>query len=135
MKISSPWRLAAMLGVCAATSCGAALADPARPKADSERDIRLAFVSELNPDCSSAGVPIIHLVNDPLHGKIHLQSETGSPTFDESNPRQICNQRQVQGVSAYYASDSGYVGDDFVTLHYEFSDGSEAMSDFVITVK
>lgn len=135
MKMTFPWRVAATLGFCAATSCGAAFADPARQTVTSGQGVRLAFVSELNPDCSPAGAPIIHLLGDPLHGQVHLQSETGFPTFDEGNPRRICNQRRVQGVSAYYTSDKRYEGDDFVTLHYEFSDGSEATSDFVITVK
>lgn len=128
-------KLAAAFGLVAATVCGAANADPARLTADSGRDLRLVFVSEVNLDCKVAGTAVVNVINAPLHGQLRIQSERGLPSFAEDNPRRVCNQRQVKGVSVYYTSDKDYAGYDYITLHYGFSDGSETTSDFVVTVK
>ncbi len=128
-------KAAAAFGLFAAVACGAANADPSRLTADSGRELRLAFVSEVNLDCTSAGSADIGAINAPLHGQIRVQNELGFPSFAEDSPRHACNQWKVKGVGVYYTSDKGYAGDDYVTLHYGFPDGEEATGDFVITVK
>jgi len=128
-------KTAAAFGFFAAAACGAANADPARLTADSGREVRLAFVSEVNVDCTPAGTAVISTVNSPLHGRLRIQNERGFTSFTEDSPRYACNQRRVAGVGVYYTSERGYTGEDNVTLHYGFPDGEEATGDFVIVVK
>lgn len=135
VTIALAGRKAAAFGFFAAAACGAANADPARLTADSGRELRLAFVSEVNVDCTPAGTAVISTVNSPLHGQLRVQNERGFTSFTEDSPRYTCNQRRVAGVGVYYTSDRGYTGEDNVTLHYGFPDGEEATGDFVIVVK
>ena len=136
MAIAVPGRkMAAAFGLVAATTCGGANADPARLTANSGREIRLVFVSEVNLDCKAAGTAVVDVINTPFHGQVRIQNERGLPSFAEDSPRRACNQRQVKGVGVYYTSDKDYAGDDYITLHYGFPDGNESTSDFVVTVK
>jgi len=128
-------KAAAAFGLFAAAVSGAANADPARLTANSGRELRLAFVSEVNLDCTVAGTADVIVVNAPLHGQLRIQNERGFPSFTEDNPRRACNKWQVKGIGVYYTSDKGYTGDDYVTLHYGFPDGEEETGDFIVTVK
>jgi len=135
VKIAFSASVAAVAFGLLAESCGLAHADASRFTAQSGRELRLTFASDVKPDCSVGGAPVIHVINDAQHGRIRLQPEQASPSFAQDNPRSVCNQRRVAGVGVYYTSDKGYVGDDFVTLHYEFDDGGQQIEDYAITVK
>jgi hypothetical protein len=118
-----------------AASCGVAHADASHLTANSGQELRLAFASEVKPDCTLGGIPVIHVVKDAAHGRIRIQPEQGFPSFEEGNPRHFCNEWRIKGLSVYYTPDDGYVGDDFVSLHYDFGGGDEATSDYAITVQ
>jgi len=135
MKIAFSGSAAAAAFGLFAESCGLAHADASRFTAKSGQELRLVFASDVKPDCSSAGAPVIHVINDAQHGRVRIQPEQASPSFAQNNPRSACNQRRITGVGVYYTSDKGYVGDDFVTLHYEFDDGGEQIEDYAIAVK
>ncbi|MGA2494157.1 MAG: hypothetical protein ABSF67_14600 [Roseiarcus sp.] len=118
-----------------AASCSVALADPSHLTANSGKTLRLAFASEEKPDCTFAGMPVVHVVKDATHGRIRIQTEQAYPSFDEDNPRYFCNEWRVKGLGVYYTSDDGYVGDDFVSLHFDFGGGDETTDDYAITVQ
>jgi hypothetical protein len=135
MKIALPNRVTAVAFSLLAAPWGVAHADTSHLTANSGKELRLTFASEVKPDCTFAGMPVIHVVKDATHGRIRIRTEPGFPGFDEDNPRHACNEWRIKGLGVYYTSDDGYVGDDFVTLHYDFGGGDEATDDYAITVQ
>lgn len=134
MKIALP-KSAAAVALTLLVLCGVADAEPLRLAASSGKPLRVVFASAEKPDCTFAGMPVIHLVKDPAHGRIQIQTEKGHPNFDADNPRRFCNEWRIKGLGVYYTSDVGYVGDDLVTLHFDFGGGDEMTADYVLSVQ
>ncbi len=135
MKIAFSKSATALAFSLLAASCGVAHADASHVTANSGKKLRLAFASEVKPDCTFGGMPVIHVVKDAAHGRVRIQTEPGFPSFDEGNPRHFCNEWRIKGFGVYYTSDDGYVGDDFVSLHYDFGGGDETTDEYAITVQ
>jgi hypothetical protein len=97
--------------------------------------MHLVFVAEVNPDCTIAGESVVRVVAEPSHGALRIHKEQGFTSYPDDNPRHVCNDQRVAGVSVYYTSKRGYVGPDTVTLDYVFSNGGEQSDDFALTVE
>jgi hypothetical protein len=135
VKIALSKRVTAVAFILLAASCGVVHAEPSHLTANSGKKLRVAFASEEKPDCTFAGMPVIHVVKDAKHGRIRIQTERGHPSFDADNPRYFCNEWRIKGLVVYYTSDDGYVGNDFVSLHFDFGGGDETTGDYAITVQ
>jgi len=115
--------------------CGAASADATQLTAEGGKETRLAFISEVNPDCSFGGLPTVQIVGAAEHGQIDIRTERRFPSFEEGNPRFGCNRWRAKGIGVYYTPDEGFLGDDSVTLRYQFESGGGGEADYAITVK
>jgi hypothetical protein len=114
---------------------GDASAESYKLTAISGRELHVVFVAELNPDCTLAGESVVRVVASPSHGALRVRKEQGFASYADDNPRHVCNDRRVSGVSVYYTPERSYVGPDKMTLNYVFSNGGEQNDDFALTVE
>jgi hypothetical protein len=95
---------------------------------------QLAFVSALNPDCSSAGEIDVRVVRSPKNGTVEIENSFGYPNYDEKNQRYSCNTRLVQGVRISYSSAEGFIGKDQFDLDL-FALSADVIWKYSVTVK
>jgi len=116
-------------------SATAAQAQSATKYAVSGRSLKLSFFNSTNPDCSTVGRPTIRLIRAPEHGRVTVTQATDFPNFPVSNIRNECNRRRVPGAAAYYVSQRGFLGTDFVQLEIIFPSGSLRQQSYNINVR
>jgi hypothetical protein len=95
---------------------------------------QLAFVSALNPDCSSAGEIEVRVIKSPKNGTVEIENGFGYPNYDEKNQRYSCNTRLVQGVRISYTSAEGFIGKDHFDLDL-FALSADVIWKYSVTVK
>jgi hypothetical protein len=100
--------------------------------ADQSRQI--AFLYELNPDCSPSAFAVVTTVEPPKHGKISVDRGTGISSFPQNNPRFDCNKSPTEGVKVAYAADGGYIGYDSLTFDILYADKSVSRRHYSINV-
>jgi hypothetical protein len=100
-----------------------------------DKPLQLAFLYDMNPDCSVIGVPTVRIVEQPKSGKATIENGTGFPAFPASNPRSKCNQSRSDGAIISYTPDPGYTGADSITVDIIYPDGSAAKRRYAIEVK
>jgi hypothetical protein len=105
------------------------------PVAVSGLSLKLAHITNLNPDCSLIGEqPVVRVLRNPEHGHVTVSSGQGYSTYARENPRHQCDFRPSSGVNIVYVSNSGYVGPDSVAVD-AFGGGQEGQLTFNLTVK
>lgn len=75
----------------------------------------------LEPDCSSAAVPTVRVMQPPKNGNVETVAEKTFPNAGGAYAK--CNTKKVESAMSYYQSKSGYVGKDKVVLRESFRDG------------
>lgn len=95
---------------------------------------QLAFLSALNPDCSSAGEIEVRVVRSPKNGTVEIENGFGYPNYNEKNQRYSCNTRLVQGVRISYTSVEGFIGKDHFDLDL-FVLSADVIWNYSVTVK
>jgi hypothetical protein len=151
--LAAAWTLPMLLAGCitppqkqpvvspAAPVVSSAAAAPTAPKplqkeAFSATPQNLGYFSEINPDCTPVGRPIILITNPPAHGSVTLDNDAQSyPTFPSSNQRYECNKKKNLSVGVTYTSESGFVGTDRFSLKRISFSGDAATTDYVVTVE
>jgi len=99
-----------------------------------KQQILLGHIS-VKPDCTSAGLANVRVVEAPKHGKVTFVEETGSSNFPKENPRNACNGLKLPVLNAKYQSDADYVGNDMVKVDVIFPDGAYRTEVINISVK
>jgi hypothetical protein len=94
--------------------------------------LALAHYASVNPDCSSRGKTIVRLSSAPAHGSVRLKEGWG---FSRFQGYQQCNSRRVEGVTAEYRPERGFLGADTVSFDVIFPSGKERMETYYVTVK
>jgi len=89
----------------------------------------------INADCSSAGLPVIKIIDSPEHGTITLKEEPGYTNFSKDNQRFECNKQKVPMVKVVYTSVPNYVGSDRAKIMVIYPGGNFRYMVFEITVK
>ena len=74
------------------------------------RQLQVAFLYDLNPDCSSAGFVAVRFIEQPKHGAVGVENGTGFSGFPQENIRYDCNKRRTEGVLLTYNPEPGYIG-------------------------
>ncbi len=97
--------------------------------------LQLAFLSELNPDCSSIGYATVRVIEAPKHGKLVAEEGTGFSAFPQTNIRFGCNERRTAGVTLAYTPEAGYAGGDSTTVGVINPDGTYRKLHYKIEVK
>ncbi|ABC93863.1 hypothetical conserved protein (plasmid) [Rhizobium etli CFN 42] len=72
--------------------------------------------SFVHPDCTTAALPRLKVLDGGKHGKIQIVHEKVFPNFARSSPRYKCNGRKVDGAVVYYTPGAGFTGSDKVRL-------------------
>jgi hypothetical protein len=117
-------------------------AAPAEPKTveirrtvAADRDMRIEFLYSINPDCTSMGFTTVRVIEQPKHGKITIENNTGFTNFPQSNPRVECNKRRSEGVAVIYQPEPGYTGADSLNFDAIFPSGSLSKRHYAIEVR
>jgi hypothetical protein len=100
-----------------------------------DQKMRLAFLYDINPDCTSIGFATVRVVEQPKHGKITIENGTGFTAFPESNLRVECNKRRSDGVAVIYEPEPGYMGADSVNFDAIYASGSLSKRRYAIEVR
>ena len=97
--------------------------------------ILLVQVHSTNPDCTTAGRPVVRVTQAPEHGRLSINNTAVFPSFPPSNVRSACNRRRVPGVVVRYVSQRGYTGTDAAAIEVYFPDGQARRGAYFITVR
>ena len=103
--------------------------------APSGGQIEIAFLFDLNPDCSSNWSFDVKTKLAPVNGVINIRRGFGYPHVSSISRLSACSDKRMPVVQVYYKSTKGYVGPDKVILDTIFHDGSEFIYQVNITVK
>jgi hypothetical protein len=77
----------------------------------SEKNQRIAFITALNPDCTSTGDVDVRVNKQPEHGKLETTPTSYFPNYSKQSNRYKCTQHKVKGVLVNYKPEK-YVGED-----------------------
>lgn len=100
-----------------------------------EQRVRIGFLSNVEPDCSSTPFADVRIVDAPKHGTAAIEAGTGFTNFEKANSRFECNQQRTDGTAVWYRSDAGYAGPDSVTVEISYVDGRQTSLRYSIEVK
>jgi len=103
--------------------------------AAADKRLVVAFLYDLNPDCSSIGFATVRVVENPKHGKLTIENATGFTTFPEKNLRFECNKRRSDGVNLSYDPEPGFTGDDAIVVDVIYPDGNFSKRRYAIDVR
>jgi hypothetical protein len=103
--------------------------------AAAEQRLRIGFLSNLEPDCTSTPFADVRIVEQPKHGEATLKQDTGFANFPKENPRFECNQQRSDGTAVLYQGEAGYTGKDAVTVEIVYADGRQSSLRYAIEVK
>jgi hypothetical protein len=92
------------------------------------------YFYSLNPDCTSAGVPIVEVVQAPFHGSILIENVKHFTEYPSTNQRYECNRKKSPGVAVVYTSEKSFVGTDRFAVKSVFASGNVQTKEFVVTV-
>ena len=88
-----------------------------------DQTLRLAFLYDLNPDCSLIGILTVRIVEQPQSGKVTVEKGTGFPVYPANNTRSSCNSNRSDGAVVSYTANPGYTGADVLTMEIIYPDG------------
>jgi hypothetical protein len=99
------------------------------------QQVRVGFLTNLAPDCSSTPFASVRMVEEPKHGEATIKDDTGFTGFAKENPRFECNKQRTGGTAVFYRGEDGYAGKDSVTVEIVYADGRESSVRYSIDVK
>ena len=100
-----------------------------------DQPLRVAFLYDLNPDCSLIGVPTVRILEPPKSGQVTVEKGAGFPAFPAKNLRSKCNADRTDGAVMTYVPNSGYKGTDSVVADIIYPDGSAKKRRYAIDVR
>ena len=96
---------------------------------------RVAFVSSLNPDCSSKGPATIEFLSKPAHGAVAFERTQDFARHASADPIAQCDDRRVPGTAIYYTSEPSFRGNDVFIVNVLFPDGNRSGVPFTMSVQ
>ena len=99
------------------------------------KPFKLYQAYETNPDCSSAGDPVIRVSAPPSNGRVSVARGSAFPNFPPSNIRSACNRRRVPATIATYNARRGYTGPDSVSIEVIYASGNTRQQSFNLLVR
>ena len=96
---------------------------------------RIGFFYEVNPDCTSAGLPTLRIKQQPAHGAVELGNAQDYTSFNPGSQRYDCNKQKSPGIAVSYTSQSGYIGPDQVLLEAVYTNGHAKTVSYSISVE
>jgi hypothetical protein len=99
------------------------------------QEVRIGFLTNINPDCTSNPFTSVRVVEGPQHGEATLRDDTGFTGFAKDNPRFECNKQRSNGTAVLYRGEEGYGAKDSMTVEIVHADGHESRTHYAIDVK
>lgn len=96
---------------------------------------RVGYYAELNPDCSSAGIPAVRTEELPTHGNVVTAQGEAYTSYPSSSQRYSCNTIKTRMIEVFYTSVPGYRGSDEFVLRTIFSDGMARTDKYTVNVE
>lgn len=90
---------------------------------DQER--KVAQYYSIHEDCSSMGLAVARVINQPMHGTVSIRDGREYPNFPQSNPRSTCNKESVPATLVFYHPAPGYVGSDSFDVDAILASGAD----------
>jgi transglutaminase-like putative cysteine protease len=103
--------------------------------AATEQQIRVGFLTNVDPDCTSNAFASVRILEQPKHGEATLKQDTGFTNFPKENLRFECNKQRSDGTAVLYRSEVGFMGRDAVLVEIVYTDGRESSIRYWIDVK
>ena len=103
--------------------------------ATAEQRSRLDFFYDVAPDCSSAGKPVVRVLEQPRHGALAIENGEAFTDFPPDDQRAACNAHQSDGTFVFYQPSTNYRGADSITLSVTVSVTGTLKRHYVIDVK
>jgi hypothetical protein len=103
--------------------------------AAAEQRVRIGFLTNLDPDCTTSPFASVRIVEEPKHGEATLKEDTGFTNYAKDNVRFECNQQRSDGTAVLYRGEAGYTGKDSLMLELVYPDGRESRLRYSIDVK
>ena len=97
--------------------------------------VRIGFLTNIDPDCSSTPFANVRIIEEPKHGQTTLKQDTGFTNYPKGNPRFECNKERSEGTAVFYEGGAGYTGKDSVVVEWRYADGREGSVRYSIDVK
>jgi hypothetical protein len=86
----------------------------------------------VNPDCSSGPLPDVRLALPAANGSVRMDQGTVAVNRPRTDPRSICNGKQVDALNVSYRANEGFVGVERLVLRADFHNGN--MREFVVLI-
>ena len=99
------------------------------------KPFKLTSAISTNPDCTSAGDPVMRVTAPPANGSVSIGRGSAFPYFPESNPRSVCNRRRVPATVATYVARRGYTGPDSLSVEVIFPNGQLRQESYSLMVR
>jgi hypothetical protein len=96
---------------------------------------RLDFLYDVAPDCSSAGKPVVRVLEQPQHGTLSIENGQAFTDFPQDDRRAACNAHQSDGTLVFYQPSADYRGADSITLSVTLSAVGNLKRHYAIDVK
>jgi hypothetical protein len=103
--------------------------------ATAEQRSRLDFFYDVAPDCSSAGKPVVRVLEQPRHGTLAIENGEAFTDFPQDDQRAACNAHQSDGTFVFYQPSTNYRGADSITLSVTVSVTGTLKRHYAIDVK
>jgi hypothetical protein len=103
--------------------------------AAAEQQVRVGFLTNLDPDCTSNAFASVRILDQPKHGEATLKQDTGFTNFPKENLRFECNKQRSDGTAVLYRSEAGFLGRDSILIEIVYADGRESSIHYWIDVK
>jgi len=103
--------------------------------AASGQKLLVAFLVDLNPDCSSIGYATVRVIEQAKHGKVTVENTIGFSAFPQENLRYECNKRKTDGVLVSYLPDASFKGAESFTFDVILPDGNFNRRHFAVDVR
>lgn len=97
--------------------------------------VHVVGVLDLAADCSSLGEATMRLASAPVHGGVSIEHGLFHSNYPVGNQRYACNLTPTPGVTAFYRSEPGYVGEDEFALEVFTPDGRSGTLRYHLDVK
>jgi len=99
------------------------------------QQVQVAFMTNVEPDCSSTAFASVRVVERPTHGTATLKDDTEFTNFAKDDPHFECNKEKSGGTAILYRGEEGYTGKDFVTVEVVYANGRGIRWHYSIDVK
>ena len=96
----------------------------------------LKYYYQVNPDCTSGGMPVVTITQAASHGSVVIQNDVEHYSdFPSTNQRYECNKRKSPSVGLVYTSEKAFVGADRFSVKVVFPMGNASAEQFEVTVE